>query len=125
MAALAQLDTEQELPTCGTAWTALTHHQKHVLLHDRVLAAAPDDGTYHFFLNQVGSLCRTVLEKYESVATDKNSPVLKAFILVLLSPAKSVRTAGIEEVKALLAREDRAILARNLVQKLNEVLEEG
>ncbi|XP_045785525.1 eIF-2-alpha kinase activator GCN1 isoform X2 [Maniola jurtina] len=120
MAALAQLDGAQELPACGAAWAALTHHQKHVFLHDRVLAAAPDD-----VLIQVGLLCRTVLEKYESVASDQNSPVLKAFIMVLLSPVKSVRTAGIEEVKALLAREDRALLARNLVQKLNEVLEEG
>lgn len=73
----------------------------------------------------MGLLCRIVLEKYDSVASDQNSPVLKAFILVLLSPVKTVRTSSIEEVKSLLAREDRAILARNLVLKLNEVLEEG
>ncbi|XP_052737701.1 eIF-2-alpha kinase activator GCN1 [Bicyclus anynana] len=120
MAALAQLDGAQELPACGAAWAALTHHQKHVLLHEKVLAAAPED-----VLTQVGLLCRIVLEKYESVATDQNSPILKAFILVLLSPVKTVRSSSIEEVKSLLAREDRALLARNLVQKLNEVLDEG
>lgn len=70
-------------------------------------------------------LCRTVLENYPSVASEPNSPVYRAFILVLLSPVKAVRTVAIEEAKSLLAKEDRASIARNLVLKLNEVLEEG
>ncbi|KAM3961855.1 lethal (3) 80Fj [Aphomia sociella] len=90
------------------------------LLHDRALAAAPD-----IVLIQVVLLCSTLLENYPSVASEQNSPVYRAFILVLLSPVKSVRTTAIEEVKSLLAKEDRALLARYLVLKLNEVLEEG
>ncbi|XP_047528363.1 eIF-2-alpha kinase activator GCN1 [Vanessa atalanta] len=120
MAALAQLDEEGTLPAQGAAWAALTHAQKHVLLHDRVLAAAPDD-----VLTQVVLLCRIVLGKYESVAKDQNSPVMKAFIMVLLSPIKSVRSAALEEAKSLLANQDKASLAKNLVGKLNEVLDEG
>lgn len=45
MAALAQLDVDGELPAQGAVWAALTHPQKHVLLHERILAAATDDGT--------------------------------------------------------------------------------
>ncbi|XP_059061266.1 LOW QUALITY PROTEIN: stalled ribosome sensor GCN1 [Achroia grisella] len=90
------------------------------LLHDRVLAAACDD-----VLIQVVLLCRTVLEDYPSVASEQNSPIYRAFTLVMLSPVKPVRTTAIEEVKSLLAKEDRALLARYLVLKLNEVLEEG
>ena len=76
-------------------------------------------------LIQVVLLCRTVLENYQSVASEQNSPVYRAFVLVLLSPVKAVRTTAIEEVKALLAKEDRVLLARHLALKLNEVLEEG
>ncbi|XP_053625141.1 stalled ribosome sensor GCN1 isoform X2 [Plodia interpunctella] len=70
-------------------------------------------------------LCRSVLENYQSVASDQNSPIYRAFVLVLLSTVKSVRSFAIEEVKGLLAKEDRALLARYLMLKLNEVLEEG
>ncbi|CAH2086956.1 unnamed protein product [Euphydryas editha] len=156
MAALAQLDADGELPAQGGAWAALTHPQKHVLLHERVLAAATDDGTrpphsphspllqtcplYYYYIHindstccsrlatiliQVVLLCRTVLGKYDSVARDQNSPVMKAFILVLLSPMKPVRSAALEEARALLADRDKAFLAKNLVMKLNEVLDEG
>lgn len=45
MAALAQLDEGGELPAQGGAWAALAHPHKHVLLHERILAAATDDGT--------------------------------------------------------------------------------
>lgn len=45
MLCLAQLDAARSLPTRGQ-WAALTHADKHVLLHDRVLAAATDDGNY-------------------------------------------------------------------------------
>nr|XP_049695154.1 eIF-2-alpha kinase activator GCN1 [Helicoverpa armigera] len=120
MLGLALLDAARELPGRAAIWTPLTHADKHVLLHDRVLAAATDD-----VLIQVVMLCRTVLENYQSVASEQNSPVYRAFILVLLSPAKAVRTAAIEEVKAMLAKEDRVLLAKNLALKLNEVLEEG
>lgn len=119
MLCLAQLDAARSLPTRGQ-WAALTHADKHVLLHDRVLAAATDD-----VLMQVVLLCRTVLENYQSVASEPNSPVYRAFVLVLLSPIKTVRTSAVEEVKALLANEDRVLIARNLALKLNEVLEEG
>lgn len=71
------------------------------------------------------SLCRTALENYQAVADDANSPVYRAFILTLLSPMKPVRTAAIENAKELLAKPDRAPMAKNLVSKLNEVLEEG
>lgn len=70
-------------------------------------------------------LCRTVLEKYDSVASDQTSPVMKAFIVVLLSPMKTVRSAALQEAKALVANPDKASLAKNLVSKLNEVLDEG
>ena len=70
-------------------------------------------------------LCRTVLDKYESIVSDQNSPVLKAFILTLISPIKSVRSVALEEVKGLLASGSKASLAKNLVTKFNEVLEEG
>lgn len=70
-------------------------------------------------------LCRTVLEKYPSVANQPSSPLYRAFILTLLSTVKNVRTVAIEEAKSLLAKQDRALIARHLMQKLNEVLEEG
>lgn len=44
MAALALMDTELALPGRTALWAALTHPEKHVLLHDRHLAAAADDG---------------------------------------------------------------------------------
>ncbi|KAI5634477.1 eIF-2-alpha kinase activator GCN1 [Phthorimaea operculella] len=44
MLALTLMDTSRSLPTQGAVWTALTHHEKHVLLHDRVLTQAQDDG---------------------------------------------------------------------------------
>ncbi|KAL0893484.1 hypothetical protein ABMA27_013683 [Loxostege sticticalis] len=119
MLALVLLDGARALPTRGP-WAPLVHAEKHVLLHDKALAAAPDD-----VLIQVVMLCRTVLENYPIVAEEKNSPVYRAFILVLLSPVKSVRDAALEQAKSLLANQDRALLARNLVLKLNEVLEEG
>lgn len=70
-------------------------------------------------------LCRTVLENYPSVASEQNSPVYRAFVLVLLSPIKAVRTAAISEVKELLAKQDRIVMAKYLALKLNEVLDEG
>lgn len=76
-------------------------------------------------LIQVAMLCRTVLEKYPSVSGQPNSPVYRAFVLTLLSTAKNVRAVALEEAKALLAKQDRALIAKNLVLKLNEVLEEG
>lgn len=66
-----------------------------------------------------------MLENYQSVASEQNSPIYRAFVLVLLSPIKAVRSTAIEEVKSLLAKEDRFLLAKNLALKLNEVLEEG
>lgn len=44
MLALALLDASRELPASGPAWAALAHPDKHVLLHDRALGAATDDG---------------------------------------------------------------------------------
>lgn len=76
-------------------------------------------------LTQVVLLCRTVLEKYPSVASEVDSPIYRAFVLVLLSTMRPVRAQAIEEVKSLLARRDRSHIARNLVIKLNQVLEEG
>lgn len=70
-------------------------------------------------------LCRTVLEQYPSVADDINSPVYRAFILVLLSTLKTARTVAVQEVKSLLAEPNKAQIAKNLVSKLNEVLNEG
>ncbi|CAH0406720.1 unnamed protein product [Chilo suppressalis] len=119
MLGLVALDSERALPTTG-AWAALTHPTRPTILHERALAAAPDD-----VLIQVVLLCRTLLENYPCVASEQNSPVYKAFILVLLSPIKAVRDAALEEVKSLLANEERALLAKYLVTKLNEVLEEG
>ncbi|XP_038215346.1 eIF-2-alpha kinase activator GCN1 [Zerene cesonia] len=120
MVTLVKLDTARELPSRGAVWHALAHPDKHVLLHERLLAAAHDD-----VLIQVVLLCRTVLENYQIVASDRNSPVYKAFIHVLLSPVKAVRSVALQEVKELLASEDRALMARYLVLKLNEVLEDG
>ncbi|CAK1552697.1 unnamed protein product [Leptosia nina] len=120
MVSLVKLDARQELLSKPPIWNALMHADKHILLHDRLLSVAQDD-----VLIQVVLLCRSVLENYQSVASDKNAPVFKAFILVLLSPVKLVRTAAIQEVKALLAKEDRALLARYLIQRLNAILEEG
>lgn len=62
---------------------------------------------------------------YENVASDRNSQFYKAFIHVLLSSVKSVRTVALEEVKSLVSNEKRALVARYLVLKLNEVLDEG
>lgn len=70
-------------------------------------------------------LCSSVLAQYRAAADDADSPVYRAFILVLLSPVKAVRTEALREVKALLAKPDRAQTARYLMLKLNEVLEEG
>lgn len=44
MLGLALLDDARSLPSSGAAWTSLTHPEKHALLHDRTIAAAPDDG---------------------------------------------------------------------------------
>ncbi|XP_075992954.1 lethal (3) 80Fj [Anticarsia gemmatalis] len=120
MLALALLDEARELPGKAAVWTALTHPDKHVLLHDRVLSAASDE-----VLIQVVLLCRTVLENYPNVASDQNSPVYRAMVLMLVSPNKAVRSTAIEEVKSLVGKEDRFLLARSLASKLNEVLEEG
>ncbi|XP_063377694.1 stalled ribosome sensor GCN1 [Cydia fagiglandana] len=119
MLALVLLDSARELPS-QPSWVALTHPDKHVLLHDRALAAATDD-----VLMQVVLLCRTVLEHYPTISTDQHSPIYRALTIMLLSPIKSVRTLALEEVKSLLAKEDRALMARYLVLKLTEVLEEG
>lgn len=120
MLGLMLLDEGRELPSKGSVWTSLTHPEKHVLLHDRILSTASDD-----VLIQVVLLCRTVLENYQSVASGQNSPVYRAFVLVLLSNVKTVRTTAIEEVKALLAKNDRAFIAKYLIIKMNEVLVEG
>lgn len=56
MLGLVVLDTGRELAGRAAVWAALTHPEKHVLLHDRVLAAQPDDGNYHittFYNNTV------------------------------------------------------------------------
>ncbi|XP_047988388.1 eIF-2-alpha kinase activator GCN1 [Leguminivora glycinivorella] len=119
MLALVLLDSARELPS-QPSWSTLTHPDKHVLLHDRALAAAADD-----VLMQVVLLCRTVLEHYPTISTDQHSPIYRALTIMLLSPIKSVRTLALEEVKHLLAKEDRALMARYLVLKLTEVLEEG
>ncbi|CAH3879772.1 unnamed protein product [Pieris brassicae] len=120
MVSLVQMDSGGELASHTQAWSALFHADRHVLLHDRLLLAATDD-----VLTQVVLLCRSILEKYESVAADGDSPVYRAFILVLLSTVKSVRAVAVREAKATVAREDRSPVARNLVLKLNAVLEEG
>lgn len=75
-------------------------------------------------LIQVVLLCRTVLDGCDGQGSDDDT-VLKAFVLALLSPVRAVRVAAIQEAKTLLARQDKAVLARQLVKKLNEVLEEG
>ncbi|KAF9411180.1 hypothetical protein HW555_009953, partial [Spodoptera exigua] len=80
-------------------WAALAH----VLLHDRVLAAAGDEGGVAM-QNSVGKLPKCCQR-------------------TKLAGLQSIRV--IEEVKALLAKEDRVLIARNLALKLNEVLEEG
>ena len=46
MLGLALLDSARELPSKAAVWAALTHPDKHVLLHDRVLTSASDDGNY-------------------------------------------------------------------------------
>ncbi|CAB3252124.1 unnamed protein product [Arctia plantaginis] len=120
MLGLTLLDEDRDLPSKSAVWAALTHPDKHVLLHDRVLTSASDD-----VLIQVVLLCRNILENYQNVASEQNSPIYRAFVLVLLSPIKAVRSTAIEEVKSLIAKEDRFTLAKNLSRKLNEVLEEG
>lgn len=120
MLGLVLLDSSRDLHSKAAVWSALVNNDKHVLLHDRILAAAADD-----VLIQVVFLCRAVLENYQSVASEQNSPIYRAFVLVLLSPMKTVRSTAIEELQSLLAKEDRFLLARNLALKLNEVLEEG
>ncbi|KAI5634478.1 HEAT repeats domain-containing protein [Phthorimaea operculella] len=59
------------------------------------------------------------------MGSEPNSPLYRALVLVLLSTSKSVRNTALQEVKTLLADKTRAQLARNLIAKLNEVLEEG
>lgn len=86
----------------------------------------PHYNTYPFIvLIQVVYLCRTVLEKYSSVANEANSPVYRAFILALLSTMKGARAVALQEAKSLLAEPNRALIATNLMLKLNEVLDEG
>lgn len=46
MLGLVLLDAARELPGRPAVWGALVHCDKHVLLHDRVLTAANDDGNY-------------------------------------------------------------------------------
>lgn len=70
-------------------------------------------------------LCCNLLENYPSVASDRNAPAYRALILTLVSPINAVRKVAVDEVKLLLADPTRAQVARNLVLKLNEVLEEG
>lgn len=76
-------------------------------------------------LIQVVQLCRTVLEQYEIVTSDGCSPVYRALVLTLLSTSKPVRAVALKEVKSLLADKSKAQVAKNLVTKLNEILEEG
>ncbi|XP_013182147.1 PREDICTED: translational activator GCN1 isoform X1 [Papilio xuthus] len=120
MLGLILMDEERQLASKTAVWSMLVHPEKHVLLQDRVLAAAPDD-----VLTQVVLVCSAALERYAAVARDGGSPLYRALVLVLLSTAKPVRTAALREVSSLLAREDRAQVARFLALKLNEVLEEG
>ncbi|XP_028035975.1 eIF-2-alpha kinase activator GCN1 isoform X1 [Bombyx mandarina] len=120
MLGLVLLDESRQLPGKSSCWAALLHPDKHVLLHDRVLAAASEH-----VLIQVALLCRTVLDHYPSVASEPNSPIYRAFIMVLLSTVKPVREVALQEVRALLAKRDKAATAKHLVLKLNEVLDEG
>lgn len=120
MLGLVQLDSHRELPSRAQAWAALAHADKHVLLHERILTAATED-----VLIQVVLLCKIVLEKYQSVANERNSPIYKAFVLTLLSPLKPVRNLALDKVRSLLEFPERALLARCLLLKLNEVLDEG
>lgn len=76
-------------------------------------------------LTQVVLLCRIVLEQYESVTSDGDSPVYRALVLTSLSASKPVRAMALKEVKSLLADKSTAQVAKNLVAKLNEILEEG
>lgn len=46
MLGLVLLDETRELPGKTAVWAALTHNDKQVLLHDRVLSAASDDGEF-------------------------------------------------------------------------------
>lgn len=47
MLGLVVLDLPRELAARGALWGALVHAERHVLLHDRALAAQPDEGNYH------------------------------------------------------------------------------
>ncbi|XP_026329507.1 eIF-2-alpha kinase activator GCN1 isoform X2 [Hyposmocoma kahamanoa] len=120
MLGLVLLDETRELPGKTAVWAALTHVDKQVLLHDRVLSTASDD-----VLIQVVLLCRIVLERYESVTGDGNSPVYRALVLASLSTSKPVRATALKEVKSALADKSKAQVAKNLIAKLNEILEEG
>lgn len=63
MLALVLLDSARALPTRGP-WAPLAHAEKHVLLHDKALAAAPDDGNMIYFLAKCKALsCLCVLYK--------------------------------------------------------------
>lgn len=44
MLGLVLLDESRELPGKTSVWAALVHIDRQVLLHDRVLSAASDDG---------------------------------------------------------------------------------
>lgn len=44
MLGLVLLDENRELPGKTAVWAALAHIDRQVLLHDRVLSAASDDG---------------------------------------------------------------------------------
>lgn len=75
-------------------------------------------------LIQVVVLCRIVLERYQNAASDGNSPVYRALVLTTLSTSKPVRATALQEVKSLLADKSKAEVAKNLITKLNEILEE-
>lgn len=75
-------------------------------------------------LIHVIQLCRIVLEQYQNVTNDGNSPVYRALVLALLSTSKPVRATALKEVKCLLADKSKGQVARNFVITLNKILEE-
>lgn len=69
-------------------------------------------------------VCRALLENY-TLVNDKDSPVPRALVSALLSPLKAVRAAALQNTKELLADGTRGLIAKILVSKLNDMLEDG
>ncbi|GBP56848.1 eIF-2-alpha kinase activator GCN1 [Eumeta japonica] len=120
----------------GVTWSALVHREKHVLLQDRALSGATDDEIvfppdlhvlelYESISTIFQGMCITVLENYNSVADDKQSPIYRALVTTLLAQSKQVRVAAIENVKKLVSDSTRAYISKNIVFMLNEMLAEG